>query len=81
VQIPQEECLTRVERGAKFCYMSGAAITSTNRSYSGPCRRPSSGRDWPSRLPATRFGTRLLPICSRTATTSGRSKRCLAIGM
>ena len=44
MQIPQEECLTRVGGGAKFCYMSGAAITSTNRSCSGPCRRPSTGR-------------------------------------
>lgn len=25
--------------------MSGASITSTNRSCSGPCRRPSTGRD------------------------------------
>lgn len=24
MQIPQEECLTRVEGGTKFCYMSGA---------------------------------------------------------
>jgi hypothetical protein len=43
VQIPQEECLTRVEGGTRFCYMSGAAITSANRSCSGLCRRLSTG--------------------------------------
>ncbi len=44
MRIPQEECLTRAERGAKFCYMSGTPITSTNRSCSGPCRTPSTRR-------------------------------------
>jgi integrase len=57
----------------------GGGITCTNRSCSAPSRRPSAGWASPSRRPATRSGTRLLPISSKTATISAPSRSFWAI--
>ena len=69
-----------VERGAGWVALPDALA----RKY------PSAGREWgwqwtfpasPNGRRATRCGTRSLRICSKTATTSGRSRSCWGIAM